>query len=186
MMAAPNLGIQVQPVESSKAVCLVLAPTTATGKTGPKIVLRLRLENKGPIQALHWRGAESEERTRGAAERIAGAAAAAGLVPHWGRKVLEIRPVADVDKGAATERLLEEAAAELALFGGDDRGDLDAFAALRSMAASGRLRAAVCVGVASAEAPPELSAQADSIVDGTTGFLELLRALAEPAPASGG
>ena len=146
----------------------------------------LRLENKGPIQALHWRGAESEERTRGAAERIAGAAAAAGLVPHWGRKVLEIRPVADVDKGTATKRLLEEAAAELALFGGDDRGDLDAFAALRSMAASGRLRAAVCVGVASAEAPPELSAQADSIVDGTTGFLELLRALAEPAPASGG
>lgn len=46
-MAAPNLGIQVQPVESNKAVCLVLAPTTATGRTGPKIVLRLRLENKG-------------------------------------------------------------------------------------------------------------------------------------------
>ena len=46
-MAAPSLGIQVQPVEANKAVCLVLAPTTAIGKTGPKIVLRLRLQNNG-------------------------------------------------------------------------------------------------------------------------------------------
>ena len=146
----------------------------------------LRLENKGPIQALHWRLAEDGERARAQAQRIAAAAAAAGLVPHWGRKVLEVRPVADIDKGTAAERLVEEAGAEVALFGGDDRGDLDAFAALRSIAASGRLRAAVCVGVSSDEAPAELTEQADAMVDGTTGFLELLRALAEPGPASGG
>ena len=145
----------------------------------------LRLESKGPIQALHWRGAENEERSRDQAQRIAGAAAAAGLVPHWGRKVLEIRPVADIDKGTAAQRLLEEAGMELALFGGDDRGDLDAFAALRSMATSGRLRAAVCIGVASDEAPAELSERAEAMVDGTEGFLEVLRALAEPAAASG-
>jgi trehalose 6-phosphate phosphatase len=145
----------------------------------------LRLESKGPIQALHWRGAENEGRARAQAQRIAGAAGAAGLVPHWGRKVLEIRPVADIDKGTAEMRLLEEAAVELAVFGGDDRGDLDAFGALHAMAASGRLRAAVCVGVASDEAPTELFERADAMVDGTTGFLEVLRALAEPAPASG-
>jgi trehalose 6-phosphate phosphatase len=145
----------------------------------------LRLENKGPIQALHWRAAENEERARAQAQRIAGAAGAAGLVPHWGRKVLEIRPVADIDKGTAAQRLLEEAGAELVLFGGDDRGDLDAFAALRSMAAVGRLRTAVCAGVASDEAPAELAEQADAMVGGTAGFRELLRALAELAPASG-
>jgi trehalose 6-phosphate phosphatase len=146
----------------------------------------LRLENKGPIQALHWRVADDGERARAKAQRIAAAAAAAGLVPHWGRKVLEVRPVADIDKGTAAERLVEEAGVEMALFGGDDRGDLDAFGALRSIAASGRLRAAVCVGVSSDEAPAELAEQADAMVDGTTGFLELLRALAEPGPASGG
>jgi trehalose 6-phosphate phosphatase len=139
---------------------------------------QLRLENKGPIQALHWREAVDQEVAREAAERIARQAEAAGLVPHWGRKVLELRPVADIDKGTAVERLLGEGSVERALFGGDDRGDLDAFAALREMANAGRLRAAACVGVASHEAPPELTELADVVVDGPDGFLEVLRALA--------
>lgn len=138
---------------------------------------QLRLENKGPIQALHWREAADGEAARKGAERIASEAKAAGLVPHWGRKVLEIRPVADIDKGTALERLLQERSVELALFGGDDRGDLDAFAALREMANAGRLRAAVCVGVASDEAPPELADRADVVVDGPEGFLKVLKAL---------
>lgn len=139
---------------------------------------QLRLENKGPIQALHWREAVDQEVAREAADRIARQAEAAGLVPHWGRKVLELRPVANIDKGTAVERLLGEGSVERALFGGDDRGDLDAFAALREMANAGRLRAAACVGVASHEAPPELTERADVVVDGPDGFLEVLRALA--------
>jgi trehalose 6-phosphate phosphatase len=146
----------------------------------------LRLESKGPIQALHWRGAEDEAAARRQADRIAGAARTAALVPHWGRKVLEIRPVAHIDKGTAVERLLSEHAAQLALFGGDDRGDLDAFAALGRLAGSGRLRAAVCVGVASDEAPPELAELADAVVAGPDGFLEVLRTLAEPAETASG
>jgi trehalose 6-phosphate phosphatase len=142
---------------------------------------QLRLENKGPIQALHWREAVDEEAARDGAERIASQAQSAGVVPHWGRKVLEIRPVAEIDKGTAVNRLLGERSVDLALFGGDDRGDLDAFAALREMAGAGRLRAAVCVGVASDEAPPELAEQADAVVDGPEGFLEVLRALAAGA-----
>jgi Peptidase family M23 len=46
-MAAPNLSIQVQPLEGGKAVYLPLAPTTSNGISGLKIVLRLRLENNG-------------------------------------------------------------------------------------------------------------------------------------------
>jgi hypothetical protein len=46
-MSKPNLDIKAEPTESGKAVYLPLAATTATGKTGVKIVLRLRLENKG-------------------------------------------------------------------------------------------------------------------------------------------
>jgi trehalose 6-phosphate phosphatase len=146
----------------------------------------IRLENKGPIQALHWRGAQDDAKARRQAQRIASAAQATGLVPHWGRKVLEIRPVADIDKGTAVERLLSEHAVELALFGGDDRGDLDAFAALGRMVDSGRLRAAARVGVVSDEAPPELGEWADAVVDGPAGFLELLRTLVDPVPAAPG
>jgi len=149
-------------------------------------VAGLRLESKGPIQALHWRGAEDEARAKHQARRIAGTARSAGLAPHWGRKVLEIRPVGDIDKGTAVERLLSERAVQLAMFGGDDRGDLDAFAAMRRLADSGCLRAALCVGVASDEAPPELAERADAVVDGPDGFLAVLRALAEPADAASG
>jgi hypothetical protein len=45
-MSAPNLDIQVEPLESGKAHYLPLAATTAGGQTQVKIVLRLRLENK--------------------------------------------------------------------------------------------------------------------------------------------
>jgi trehalose 6-phosphate phosphatase len=143
----------------------------------------LRLESKGPIQALHWRGAADETAAAHRAQRIASAAKSAGLAPHWGRKVLEIRPVAEVDKGTAVERLLSGTGIRLALFGGDDRGDLDAFAALGRLADSGPLRAATRVGVASEEAPPELAELADVVVDGPDGFGEVLRALADPAQA---
>src|SRR3954451_5684436 len=144
----------------------------------------IRLENKGPIQALHWRGVEDEAQAEHQARRIASSAKAAGLAPHWGRKVLEIRPIANIDKGTAVERLLSEHPVELALFGGDDRGDLDAFAALGRMTDSGRLRAAARVGVVSEEAPPELGERADAVVDRPAGFLELLRTLADPAPGA--
>jgi len=139
---------------------------------------QLRLESKGPIQALHWREAVDQRAAQDLARRIAGQAEAAGLVPYWGRKVLEIRPVSGIDKGTAISRLLDEAPVELGMFGGDDRGDLDAFAALRSMADAGLLRHAACIGVASDEAPAELGEHADAVVDGPSGFREVLRALA--------
>jgi len=145
----------------------------------------LQLEDKGPIQALHWRRAGDQGAAEAHARTIAGAASEAGLEPRWGRKVLEIRPVAGIDKGTAVARLLREKRVQRALFAGDDRTDVDAFTALREMVSGGGLHVAVCIGIASDEAPPELAAAADAMVDGTAGFLELLRSLAEPAMASG-
>ncbi|MBD0291584.1 MAG: trehalose-phosphatase, partial [Thermoleophilia bacterium] len=60
-----------------------------------------------------------------------------------------------------------------ALYAGDDTTDLDAFRGLRD---SG-LELAVCVAVASEEAPSTLVAAADLVVPGTEGMLELLRGL---------
>ena len=140
----------------------------------------LRLEDKGPIQALHWRGAADEEAAERLAEQIASAARKAGLEPRWGRKVLEIRQSSGVDKGTAVKRLLSGQRVEAALFAGDDRTDLDAFRALRSLVAAGSLATAACIGIASAEAPAELSREADAVVRGTEEFLVVLEALAEP------
>ena len=68
----------------------------------------LRLEDKGPIQALHWRGAFDEKAAERRARLIADDARKAGLEPHWGRKVLEIRPASGIDKGTAVQRLLAD------------------------------------------------------------------------------
>ena len=140
----------------------------------------LRSEDKGPIQSLHWRGAPDEGLAERRARQVAEEATRAGLLPHWGRKVLEIRPVAGIDKGTAVRRLVGGGALEGALFGGDDRTDLDAFGALRSLAAAGDLGVAVCIGVASDEAPSQLPREADAVVSGPDEFGEVLRALVPP------
>ena len=141
-------------------------------------VLGIRLEDKGPIQALHWRGAPSQAAAELQAKEVAALAQAEGLVPRWGRKVLELRPVAGIDKGVAVTRLLREPEIAGALYGGDDVTDLDAFRALRWLLSAERLKTAVCVGVGSDEAPAGLAEQADLLVDGTEEFVALLKSLA--------
>jgi trehalose 6-phosphate phosphatase len=141
--------------------------------------LRVRAEDKDVIRAFHWRGAPDEEAAEAAVREIAERAQAAGLVTHWGRKVLEIRPPVALDKGRGVRRLVEETAAvETAAYVGDDTTDLDAFAALRALVEEGRLRSALCVGVRSDETPAGLEEQADLLVDGPIGVRALLHALA--------
>jgi trehalose 6-phosphate phosphatase len=137
----------------------------------------LRLEDKGPIQAIHWRGARDEARAEQQAGKVAALAEAEGLVPHYGRRVLEVRPVAEVHKGVAARRLVEGSGTERALFAGDDNTDRDAFAALRELRREGTLEHGICVAVASAEGPVELQREADTVVSGPEGFRDLLREL---------
>ncbi len=140
--------------------------------------LRMRSEDKGDIAAFHWRGAPDEAQAEAAAERIAQRAEAEGLAPHWGRKVLEVRPPVQVDKGAGIAWLLSGAPqVRAALYVGDDLTDLDAFRGLRALVESGGLQTAVCVGVRSDETPPELEREADLLVDGPSGVRHLLEAL---------
>jgi trehalose 6-phosphate phosphatase len=141
------------------------------------VSLGLRVEDKGPICALHWRGAADEARAEAGAREIASEAIGRNLLPHWGRKVLEIRPAVQLDKGTALAELLDERGMAQALYGGDDRTDIDAFRRLRDLRAAGDLAAVVCVGIASDEGPGELIEEADAMVDGPEGFLDVLREL---------
>jgi trehalose 6-phosphate phosphatase len=134
----------------------------------------LRREDKGPIQALHWRGAEDEAAASSRAHEIAIEAGKAGLEPRWGRKVLELRPPGGGGKDGAVASLLAESRLDRAAYAGDDRTDLDAFRRLRELRESGELVAAVCVGVLSPEAPAELAEESDVRVAGLEGWLEIL------------
>jgi trehalose 6-phosphate phosphatase len=139
--------------------------------------LRVRLEDKEAIAAVHWRGATDEDEAQAAVEEIARAAEQAGLKTHWGRKVLEIRPPVRIDKGAGVVELLRDKDVAAAMYVGDDTTDLDAFRGLTELVDEGKLRTAVRVGVRSGEQPSALEAEADAMVDGTSGVRHLLRAL---------
>src|SRR5919197_4330926 len=69
--------------------------------------LRVRAEDKDVIRAYHWRGAPDEAAAEAAVRDLAERAEADGLVVHWGRKVLEVRPPVALDKGRGVQRLLE-------------------------------------------------------------------------------
>jgi trehalose 6-phosphate phosphatase len=129
------------------------------------------LEDKGLTVALHWREAAEEQAARTELESVAERAELAGLEARWGRKVLELRPPVEADKGTAVRTLLEDRGLRRALYAGDDTTDLDAFRGLDG------LEVAVRVAVASPEAPPGLRKAADLVVASPAELLELLRGL---------
>ena len=139
--------------------------------------LRVRLEDKEAIAALHWRGVPDEDDAEAAIRAVAERAEKAGFTTHWGRKVLEIRPPVRIDKGAGIVSLLRDTDLNAAIYVGDDVTDLDAFRGLTELVEKGRLGTAIRIGVRSDEGPAKLSEEADWMVDGTDGVRELLRTL---------
>jgi trehalose 6-phosphate phosphatase len=139
--------------------------------------LGIRIEDKGPIAAWHWRGAVDDDAAVARLREIAHEAQGAGLATHWGRKVLEVRPPVPVGKGEAVRALVKESGARAALFAGDDTTDLDAFDALEALASEGVLEAGVRVGVRSEEGPDAIVQRADLVVDGVHGLKHVLEHL---------
>ncbi len=137
---------------------------------------KIRVEDKGPIQALHWRGAG--ERTESMVREIAEQARAADLVTHWGRKVLELRPPDMEGKAGAVEALLTDTGLRTVVFAGDDQTDLDAVKRLRTMKADGQIDELLIVAVDSDEGPPELMEIADMVVAGSDEWIDVIATLA--------
>jgi trehalose 6-phosphate phosphatase len=133
----------------------------------------LPVEDKGLSLSFHYREAADEAAALAELEDVARRAEVAGLVPRWGRKVLEIRPPVDADKGTAVRALLSESGARRGLYAGDDATDLDAFAGLRAAG----LDHAVCIAIASDEGPDSLAKAADLTVGSPVELADLLREL---------
>ena len=137
----------------------------------------------GVSVTVHWRPAppRAEEMSAVANEL----AAELGLGTLRTRMAIEVRPPVAIDKGDATRAAI--AGFDVAAFAGDDTGDLPAFGALRTAVADATLRAAVCIGVHSPEAPPELVEAVDILVDGPEGLVALLARVADEIvePGSG-
>jgi trehalose 6-phosphate phosphatase len=128
-------------------------------------------ERKPHSVAFHYRTAEDEVAALTELRHVAELASGLGLRPHWGRKVLEVRPPVDTDKGTAVRMLLEERGLRRGLYAGDDWTDIDAFRGLDA------LELAVRIAVVSDEGPNELGDAADIVVESTGALAEILRGL---------
>ena len=102
-----------------------------------------------------------------------------GLMVEPGRMVLELR-APGADKGAALEEYVREVGAGAVLYGGDDLGDLAAFAAVEKLRGEGVPGLLVCSGGGdTGERVPEIADRADVVVDGPSGVVQLLDTLAD-------
>src|SRR5215210_958236 len=134
------------------------------------------VEEKGITASVHYRNVSREVGER-CVEFVKGEGERLGLRITVGRGVVEARPPIRADKGTAVRTLVEEYRPERAMFIGDDTTDLDAFRELERLREEGTLREILRVGVASEEGPPEITSEADIVVDGVEGVSEVLRAL---------
>ena len=158
-----NHGLELDPEAAA------LAPKLAAFRDS----VALDVEDKGLTLAYHFRGAADEAEARAVLASIAERARAEGLVARWGRKVLEIRPDIEADKGTAVEALARESGVSRLLYAGDDATDIDAFKRLGEAG----LEHVVRVAVISDEAPEGLVSAADLLVAGPKELLMLLASL---------
>jgi trehalose 6-phosphate phosphatase len=134
------------------------------------------LEDKRYAVAVHTRRLPDPGRWAGPISEAAREVADRhGLEVVPGKLVWELRPAVPSDKGDAVRKVAAESGARSVVVVGDDLGDLAAFAAVGQLAAEGG--DALRVAVASAEAPAELLAAADLVVEGPPGLLEFLQRL---------
>lgn len=107
--------------------------------------------------------------------RLRELADSAGLELLPGRAVLELRPPG-VDKGGALRGLADEVGASVVVYVGDDVADLEAFAALRELGASGTVTLAVAaVDPTLDDTDPRVAAAADVVLAGPESVVEWLR-----------
>ncbi len=135
------------------------------------------VEHKGLAIAVHVRRARDPDAAQARMEPIVRAVAGdTGLTEvRLGRRVIEVGPAVDRDKGTVVRSVIAEYRLRAGLVAGDDRGDIPAFEALDDV------EVALRIAVASGEAPPEILAAADAIVEGPSALLEVLRTLARAA-----
>ncbi|MFE2985352.1 trehalose-phosphatase [Streptomyces sp. NPDC059262] len=134
------------------------------------------IEEKGRAVAVHTRRAADPQAAFEALRApLSDLAARHGLIVEPGRFVLELRPPG-MDKGAALSAYVREVGATSVLYGGDDLGDLPAFAAVDELRKDGVPGLLVCSG--SSEVT-ELAERADVVVDGPEGVVGLLSSLAD-------
>ena len=142
------------------------------------------IEDKATTLSVHYRQAEDPDAVaREFTSQIKQIAADRGLSFFEGRRIFEIRPPIDVNKGTVFRRLVIEYRLEAAIYIGDDVTDTDAFRAARALRESGQCYA-LGVGVESDVTPELVTETSDLSASGVSGVELLLAWLLSACKAS--
>jgi trehalose 6-phosphate phosphatase len=138
----------------------------------------IRVEKKSVSVAVHWRQAPDHAAAAAEVRQLtARLAAETGLSVEPGKLVEELRPPVSMNKGSAISALLAATKPAVAVYVGDDLGDVPALRAVREM---GGYALVVDHGP---ETDPRLLELADEVYAGTDGFADWLSDLADLAGA---
>src|SRR6266542_2064389 len=136
-------------------------------------VADVQVERKGPGVAFHYRRAPDAEAARAAIlHAVQSSLAVRRFRLSEARKVIELRPEVQANKGTATRLLADRLAVKGIICVGDDRTDLDMFEAVSDLHSQGIEGCRVAVH--SPETVPDLLAAADYTVEGVEGVEWLL------------
>ncbi len=136
------------------------------------------LEDKNATMSFHYRRASHPDDALSFIKgKFSAKIESLGLVAREGRKVLEVRPPVDIDKGVAVGHLVDRLGAKLMLYAGDDSTDIDAFKEMRKRKRRKGVTA-ISIGVISEEMPSQLPSYADLLVERVSGVETLLQILA--------
>ena len=164
-----QLTQRVQPDER-----LLILAQEAVRRLGDRALI---VEAKGAGAAIHWRSAKHPRQAR----KQLLAFLQPGEQAHQfrlveGRCLIELRPLDEPGKGGAVAALLAEYGVRGALYLGDDRSDLPAFAEVQRLRQRGGF--GIALAVANEETPAAVTAAADFVVAGVPQVAALLDWLA--------
>lgn len=156
----------------------------AAQKIQKKLLPGMQLEDKGITLSVHYRRAESEEQVREVfLPRLQKWSDKYGLVLFQGRKVFELRPPVNVDKGTAFMQFVEDFNVRAAVYLGDDTTDAAVLKTAKKMREMG-LCEAYGIGVHSANTPEDIQLYEDYSAEGVEGVSAFLSLLVDSLRAS--
>lgn len=167
-----GLETRIDGVEADHAEALRWRPIVASVAARARLPAGVVVESKGLSLTIHFRQAPDAEPV--VLEWADDVASETGLEVRSAKASFELHPPVPVDKGTSVRALA--AGCAIAVYVGDDVGDLPAFAALDSLAAEGLWVAKVAAG--GDELPEAVASAADLVVDGPGDVVELFAPLA--------
>lgn len=161
--AAP--AVHIEPAAAPFVAPINAALERAASALAPRFP-GMVVEHKGVGGSIHVRQtADPATAEEAVAAALAAEAAVNGLRVTRGKLVVELRPPVEIDKGTVVRALIQANGLRGALYLGDDHTDIDAFRTLRQLTAVGACQGAA-VAILHSEAPTNLAAEADVVLEG--------------------